>query len=218
MRAITAYLVIAAHFAATGTIHAQTRGDVIEPRILNESRAGDIHPLVPNHRLDTITLGGFVRPTANRAIYIVSVKRTSIADGRATETNWPGTVMYAGETSSVEKLKRREFTVSPGSPTPKTKQDSSPTVVTLTEGSRVEIGLLESGDDLITVDVTYEELSIHEGESVDVRDKIVAAPQQTSRRIRTFRTAKLGSNIAIPLDAATIRDARQVLQLQVSRK
>ena len=210
MRVLPAWTLLAVLIGASSEAFAQdSRG------ILDANR----HPLAPNHRLKTITLGGTIRTEPSKPQFVIAAKLVTVADGIGRETKLPGVVLASGETSTIDKTKCREFVVSAGSPTATTKTEAAPTVVPLAEGTRVEIRLLDNGDDLITVDVTFEELTIRESdETVTVRDKLLATPRETLRRVRSFRTAKLGAEIRVPLDDAGAADSKQVLLLEVSRK
>jgi hypothetical protein len=210
MRLLQAWALLAVLIGASGAALAQE-----SPGILDADR----HPLAPDHRLKTITLGGTIRTEPQRPLFVVATKIVIIADGVGRESKWPNVVLAAGDCSSIDKTKRREFVVSVGSPTATTKAEAAPTVVSLEEGARVEIRLLDNGDDLISLDVTFEELTVRESEkTVNVRETTLAAPEQTGRRVRSFRAAKLGTEIRIPLDGASAADSKQVLLLKVTRK
>jgi hypothetical protein len=218
MRALQAWTTLAVLIGIAGNLCAQEL-QVPRPVTLKGIHDGERHPLAPDHRLDTITLGGTIRTEPRRPLFVVATKLVTVADGVSRETKWPIVVLAAGETSTIDKTKRREFIIAAGSPTAPTKTEAAPTAVQLEDGTRVEIRLLANGEDLITLDVTLEELTVREtDESVNVRDMTLAAPQQTARRVRSFRAAKLGSEIRIPLDGASTRDAKQVLVLEVTRK
>lgn len=219
MRAMHALGLLTVLIGVTRDLSAQDRGDAARPLTLESIREGERHPLAPNHRLETITLGGSLRSKGDKSLFVVTTKLLTVADGVGREIRWAIVVIDAGKKSTIDKTNRREFVVAAGSPKAELKREAEPMVVSLEEGARLEIRLLDNGDDLITVDVTFEELTVRESvETVNVRDKILAAPQQTARRVRSFLVAKLGSEVRVPLDGASLQESKRLLLLQVTRK
>lgn len=218
MRALQAWTTLTVFIGIVGNLCAQER-QIPGPVTLETIRDAERHPLSPNHRLDTITLGGTIRTEPRKPLFVVATKLVTVADGVGREAKWPSVVLAVGEASTIDKTTSLEFVVSAGSPTATTKTEAAPTTVQLEEGTRVGIRLLDNGEDLITLDVTVEELTVRVTERpMNVRTTTIAAPQQTVRRLRSFRVAKVGTEIRIPLDGAGAADSTRALVLEVTRK